>query len=74
MATQVACAPVACAPYYRASLASQTYFARARILRAPKRGEGENTSGVFGQVFVCTAGMLAVPIRLQYRVININNT
>ena len=23
------------------SLASQTYFARARILRAPKRGEGE---------------------------------
>ena len=30
--------------------------------------------GVFGQVFVCAAGMLAVPIRLQYRVININNT
>ena len=62
------------------SLASQTYFARARILRAHvycarrKEGRGENTSGVFGQVFVCTAGMLAVPIRLQYRVININNT
>ena len=31
---------------------NQTYFARARILRAPKRGEGGNTSGVFGQVFV----------------------
>ena len=51
-----------------------------RILRAHvycarrKEGRGENTSGVFGQVFVCTAGMLAVPIRLQYRVININNT
>ena len=51
-----------------------------RILRAHvycarrKEGRGKNTSGVFGQVFVCTAGMLAVPIRLQYRVININNT
>ena len=46
---------------------------RAHILRAPKRG-GEHTSGVFGQVFVYAAGMLAVPIRLQYRVINITNT
>ena len=51
-----------------------------RILRAHvycarrKEGRGKNTSGVFGQVFVCTAGMLAVPIRLQYRVINIINT
>ena len=26
--------------YHTYSLASQTYFARARILRAPKRGEG----------------------------------
>ena len=44
-----------------------------RILRAHvycarrKEGRGKNTSGVFGQVFVCTAGMLAVAIRLQYR-------
>ena len=36
--------------------------------------DGGNKSGVFGQVFVCAAGMLAVPIRLQYRAININNT
>ena len=49
-----------------------------RILRAHvycarrKERRGENTSGVFGQVFVCTAGMLAVPIRLQHQVININ--
>ena len=47
-----------------------------RILRAHvycarrKEGRGKNTSDVFGQVFVCTAGMLGVPIRLQYRVIN----
>ena len=61
--------------------AAQQLVSRARrILRAHvycarrKEGRGKNTSGVFGQVFVCTAGMLAVPIRLQYRVININNT
>ena len=35
------------------------------MLRVPKRGEGKHTSG--GQVFVQAAGMLAVPIRLQYR-------
>ena len=41
--------------------AGQDLVSRARcILHAPKRGEGENTSGVFGQVFVCAAGMLAV--------------
>ena len=39
-----------------------------------KEGRGKHTSGVFRQVFVCAAGMLAVAIRLQYRVININNT
>ena len=62
-------------------LRSNILVSRARrILRAHvycarrKEGRGKNTSGVFGQVFVCTAGMLAVPIRLQYRVININNT
>ena len=50
-------------------------FYKGRILCfVKKEGRGKNTSGVFGQVFVCTAGMLAVPIRLQYRVININNT
>ena len=57
-----------------ASLASQTYIARAVYCARRKEGKGKNTSGVFGQVFVCTAGMLAIPIRLQYRVININNT
>ena len=48
---------------------SQMHFARVQ-----KGGMEENTrtSGVFGQVFVCTARMLAVPIRLQHRVININ--
>ena len=43
------------------SLASQTYFAHAE-----KRGGGKIRLVYFGQVFVCTAGMLAVPIRLQY--------
>ena len=28
---------------------------------------------IFGQIYVCAAGMLAVPIRLQYRVFNIKN-
>ena len=32
-----------------------------------KRVRGKHTSGVFGKVFVWAAGMLAVPIRLQYR-------
>ena len=36
---------------------------RARILAA--RVVGENTSGVFRTPFVCSAGMLAAPIRLQ---------
>ena len=48
-------------------------FARARILRAPKEKKGKNMSGVFGQVFVRAAEMLVVPIRLQYRVINVSN-
>ena len=43
------------------------YFAHARILRVPKEGRGKSTSGVFGKFFVCAAGMLAVPIKLQYR-------
>ena len=51
------------------SLASQTYVARAE-----KRGGGTYVWCIFGQVFVHAAGMLAVPIRLQYPVININNT
>ena len=39
---------------------------RARIFRASKRGEGYVWC-IFGQVFVCAAaGMLEVPIRLQY--------
>ena len=45
------------------------------MLRVPKRGEGGTyTSGVFGQVFVYAAGILAVPIKLQYRLFTINNT
>ena len=39
-----------------------------------KEGRGKHTSGVFGQVLFSAAGMLAVPIRLHYRVINLNNT
>ena len=41
------------------SLASQTYFARAE-----KRG-GKNTSGVFGQVFVCSRKVIPHVILLH---------
>ena len=49
---------------FRVSLASQTYFARARTLRVPKREEGENTSGVFRQVFVCSRNVISHVILL----------
>ena len=51
------------------SLASQTYFARERILRAPRRGEGENTSGVFGQVFVRSRNVISHVILLFHETV-----
>ena len=43
-----------------------------RILRAPYIIAHAKIRCVFGHVFMSTAGMLAVPIRLQHWVIKIN--
>ena len=53
------------------SVASQTYFAHAVYCARRKEGKGENTSGVFGRVFVCTAGMCTNQIAASGNQLNI---